>query len=137
MLHIKEKQNMRFLISCFSFLQHGNSYALIIIWLASNFWRIRPRQERVQAVIMPAGFMFSYVLAQRELGMLPLHVVARIGCFPYGFVRMLRFQHMLSHGVLAVRYEPLDDAVVASPVQDEQMHVIGHDDVILNHDELR
>lgn len=50
---------------------------------------------------------------------------------------MLRFQHVLGHGMLAVRYEPFDDAVVASPVQDEQMHVIGHDDVILNQNELR
>lgn len=76
MLHIKEKQKMRFLISCFSFLQRKRRYALKIMWFASTLWRIGARQERIQAVVMPAGFMFPYVLAQRELGMLPLHVVA-------------------------------------------------------------
>lgn len=75
MLHIKEKQDMRFLISCFSFLQHERLYAKIT-WFASTLWRIGARQERVQAVVMPACFMFPDVLAQRELGMLPLHVVA-------------------------------------------------------------
>lgn len=75
MLHIKEKQNMRFLISCFSFLQRERLYAKIM-WFVSTLWRIGARQERIQAVVMPAGFMFPDVLAQRELGMLPLHIVA-------------------------------------------------------------
>lgn len=75
MLHIKEKQNMRFLISCFSFLQHERLYVLKIMWLVSNFWRIGARQKRVQAVVMPAGFMLPYVLAQRKLRVFSLHIV--------------------------------------------------------------
>jgi hypothetical protein len=75
MLHIKEKQDMRFLISCFSFLQHERFYVLKIMWLVSNFWRIGTRQKRVQTIVMPAGFMFPYVLAQCKLRVFSLHVV--------------------------------------------------------------